>query len=190
LPQHNDYLELGLKFEIPEGWSAEQKGDIVTMGHQTIPGLIIMSFNEAESAELLKMEAMKGVLDDGVNLKTMGDFEISNDNKVSGVYEGIWDGAEVKCFVIGLVNKFGPGVNILAVTTKEVYSDQHVMEVKKIATTVVFYEPIVDPSKQILFQESEPLLWLGYSLHKSCNPKDLLFSIGYLPVLPLMPYCR
>ena len=42
-----------------------------------------------------------------------------------------------------MINSFGSGVNVLVVTSKEMFSEQHLSEVEKLAKTIEFYKPTV-----------------------------------------------
>ena len=50
---------LGISFKIPDGWVGQQSGDYLVMGHNSIPGMIIMSMHQS-NLEQLKEEAKNG----------------------------------------------------------------------------------------------------------------------------------
>ncbi len=134
------FQELGLSFEIPSGWTGKLQDEYYLLGHQTIPGLMILSQNSSTTAKGLKSLATRGIFEEGVELKPEGDFRLVGTNKVEGYYKGTFDGAEVKCFAVGLINSQGSGMNIMIVSTNELFSDIHVSEAKKLAGSVKFFE--------------------------------------------------
>lgn len=141
LPPHVEFEELGLSFDIPTGWSGQIEGDYIYLGHQTIPGLMILSENNSKNTADLKILAEQGINDQAVNLKPIGDFSTIGNNRVEGMYEGMFDGASAKCYAIGLINGLGKGVNVLLVADASVYSDQeHKAEARKMANSIRFFE--------------------------------------------------
>lgn len=134
------FQELGLSFELPEGWNGQIQEEYYLVGHETMPGLMILFKNSATSAADLKASAQQGIYDEGVQLKPSSDFELKGSNKIEGFYEGIFDGAQVKCFGAGIINSKGSGITILMITTKDQFTDRHISEAKKLASSVEFYE--------------------------------------------------
>jgi len=132
--------EIGLDFDIPEGWTGNQYEDYFLLGHKTLPGLIILSQNEAKSAQELKELALKGIVDEGVNLQPKGAFILQSGERVQGEYQGTFQQEKVRAFAIGLINGLGAGINIIVLTSEEKFTSQHIDEALKIAASVKFYE--------------------------------------------------
>jgi len=139
--------ELGLSFEIPEGWTGQRQGDYFIMGHSTLAGMIVMSNHNAKSTAELKRSALQGIMEEGVALQVSGELSISK-NSVSGHYEGLYNGTQAKGYAIGLINELGLGISILILTESSMFTEKHISEVKKLANTVHFYEA-VESSKTI-----------------------------------------
>lgn len=139
-PQQINLPEIGLSFTIPEGWTGEQQGEAILLGHHTIPGLIILFQNTAKSAEELRALAVKGIVDVELDLKAKGEFILQSAERVQGEYEGVLQGNKVKAFAIGLINGLGSGMNIVIVTSEDKFTEQHIDEASKIATSVTFSE--------------------------------------------------
>ncbi len=140
LPKQVDLQELGLKFEIPDGWSGQPGDESILLGHQSIPGMMILTLSESKDATTLKSLAEKGIHDQGVDLKPTGDFKLKGNNRVEGMYEGTFDGTMVKVYAIGLINGYGNGMNIYVLTEPEKFTNQHKSEANKLATSVQFYQ--------------------------------------------------
>lgn len=134
------FQELGLSFELPEGWNGQIQEEYYLVGHETMPGLMIIFQNSAANTKELKASAQQGIYDEGVQLKPSSGFELKGSNKIEGFYEGIFDGAQVKCFGVGIINSKGSGITILMITTKDQFTDRHISEAKKLASSVVFSE--------------------------------------------------
>lgn len=138
LSQQVDLPELGLIFEIPDGWSGQVDGDYILLGHTTIPGLMILSTNTAKSIPELEQLAAQGIVDEGVKLDVDGEFKAAGNNRLQGFYKGTFDDVAVKCYAIGLINGLGRGMNILILTETYKFTEQHKAEANTLASSVVF----------------------------------------------------
>jgi len=132
-----DLPKYGVSFQVPEGWVTQMEEEYIFMGHQTIPGLIIIFENTAESAEELKANAEEGLYDEGVSLKPESRFEIA-ENKVSGTDTGYFQGSEVKAYAVGLISRVGSGFTAIVLTETGVFGDIHVQEMNKLVESVHF----------------------------------------------------
>lgn len=133
-----DLPELGLRFEIPKDWTGDQYGDYIILGHQSIPGLMVLSQNHSKSGKELQELAMKGIVDEGVNLQPKENFILQSSERVQGEYEGVFRGEKVRAFAIGLINGLGSGMNIIILTTPDKFEKTHIEEASKLAASVKF----------------------------------------------------
>ncbi len=131
--------ELGLSFVIPQGWSGGVKGDLYLLGHNSIPGLIVLSQNSSQSARELKTLALKGISAEGIELSPKGEFKLKGNDRVEGFYEGIFNGSRVKVYAIGLINRLGSGINIHVMTQSGKFRETHIREAEKLAESVNFF---------------------------------------------------
>lgn len=139
LPRHVNLQEFGLSFDIPPGWTGQVQGDYIILGHQSIPGLMILFENKTSDAVALKRLAMQGIRDEGIQLNATGNFSVNN-NSVRGMYQGIFSGAQVKSYAIGLINGLGSGINIFILTETNKFSQAHKAEAEKLAKSVKFFK--------------------------------------------------
>jgi len=140
-PQPIDYPELGVKFIIPMGWTGQEQGDVILLGHQSIPGMMFLFGNTSEDVETMKKKAMEGIHEGGIQLQPKGNFTILSETRTEGNYEGTYDGVPVTAFAIGLINKKGSGLNILILTETKVFTKTHILEANKLADSVKFFTP-------------------------------------------------
>ena len=84
---------------------------------------MVLSANTAStSIGELEQLASQGIVDEGVRLYPEGEFTNTGNTRLHGFYKGTFNGTEVKCFAIGLINGTGKGMNILILTeTRQVY---------------------------------------------------------------------
>ncbi|MDB4293583.1 hypothetical protein N9954_09270 [Maribacter sp.] len=151
LPKHVALEELGLNFEIPDGWSGGIQDDYILLGHQTIPGMIILLQHHSKTAKELKSLAAQGISEDGVTLSPSSEFEIANDTRVEGYYEGLYNGTPIKAFAVGLINAFGSGLSLLIFTETNKFTSVHEQEANKLLKTVHFSAPKAENNDQVQF---------------------------------------
>ncbi len=125
LYSHVEFQELGLSFDIPQGWKGQLTDAAVILGHYRLAGLMILTENQSQTAKDLKKLAMEGLADDGVQLTPVEEFDLIGENRVEGFYQGTFSGFQVKAYAIGLIN----GMNIVILT-----------EAKQLTGSVKFYQ--------------------------------------------------
>lgn len=140
LPQHVEFQELGLRFDIPNGWTGQISGDYVVLGHNTVPGIMVLFENNSPDANSLKTLAEQGIYTDVAALSSLGTFNVVATNRVEGMYQGLFDGTNAKGFAIGLINGLGKGLSILIVTEANKFTESHKVEAKKLANSVTFFQ--------------------------------------------------
>ncbi|MCW5518630.1 hypothetical protein J1N09_02180 [Aureitalea sp. L0-47] len=138
--QKIDLPDFGLSFTIPEGWTGGEQDDYIVLGHQSIPGLMVLSENSSADAKSLKQLAMQGLRDSGIDFQPKEEFNLISDSRVEGIYEGNFNGSQATAYAIGLINGYGKGMNIMVITETSVYSEQHQNEARKLANSVKFYQ--------------------------------------------------
>lgn len=140
LPQHIELQELGLSFDIPQGWTGQLEGEYIILGHTTIPGIMILSQNNSKSTQEMINFAMQGIQEEGVQLRPVGQFAPKGNNRAEGTYTGWFNGSQVKAYAIGIINKLGSGINILILTEAGLFNQSHKVEANKLAGSVRFYQ--------------------------------------------------
>lgn len=138
--QKIDLPDFGVSFTIPAGWNGEEQGDYIVLGHQTIPGIMLLSGNTSKSADELKRQAEQGLMDEGVVLRSDGEFIVRSENRVEGNYKGSFNGASVKAYAVGLINRMNSGMNVMILSEESVFSEKHKSEVNKLIGSVQFYK--------------------------------------------------
>lgn len=154
MAQQMDLKELGVRFEIPDGWTGGVQGDYLLLGHETIDGMMILFQNNGKTAHELRSLAMQGIMEEGVALSPLEDFQIINSTRVEGNYVGRYNGTPVKAFAVGLVNSLGSGLSFLILTETGRFTDIHANEANKLLETVAFYQPLRENNKEVQFWKS------------------------------------
>jgi len=126
LTGHVNYEQIGIEFDIPDGWFGQEMNDMVVLGSNTIPGVIIISTHENTKAQL-EAEAKNPIVDNaGTNLRLSGELAELSANAVGGAFTGAMEYQPAKAYIIGIANPHGGyGVNIVAASTSQTYSAEH-----------------------------------------------------------------
>jgi len=140
LPQHVEFEELGLSFDIPNGWTGQIDGEYVILGHNSVPGIMVIFENNSPDANSLKSLAEQGIYTEAASLSADGNFTITASNRVEGMYKGFFNGSNVKSFAIGLINGLGKGMSIVILTETNKFSEAHKVEASKLANSVKFFQ--------------------------------------------------
>ncbi|MGF1638204.1 MAG: hypothetical protein ACFCUU_14085 [Cyclobacteriaceae bacterium] len=134
--------ELGMEFMIPDEWTGQETGEGILLASSSIPGFLFISVHEYESLAELEKEALQGIRDGiSTNLSLNGSIEKIDANSLGLQYTGTLEGHPAKVYAIGIINKHGYGITILAATDPEKYTAQYKQLATNIASSFRFYEP-------------------------------------------------
>ena len=140
LPQQVDFQELGIRFDIPPGWTGYLEGEAIVMGHSSIPGMMIMIENPSTSMAQLRQLAAEGINEPAIRLSPMGEFTERGQHRLEGEYQGMFNGQAVRAYALALIDGQGKGVSIISLTTTQQYGQQQQVEANKLAESVRFYQ--------------------------------------------------
>ena len=127
LSGHVDYNELGISFDIPTGWIGQETDDMVLLGSNTIPGLIVIQPHQYSIGEL-RQQAIEGLDEgNGTVLRLNGILQNIKSNAIGGEFSGTLEYETAKSYILGVSNPYGKGtgVMILAITTPDQYSSAY-----------------------------------------------------------------
>jgi hypothetical protein len=136
-----DYPSLGVSFTYPDVWQVSESGDFLVLTSHSEIGLAVLTVNEATDVTQLKASADEGIFDEGVSLRRSGNFQKVGIEGLGAEFSGTFQGTPAKAFVAGVINPFGKGVTIIALTTNEAYGSKQVALVNTLAQGLNFAEP-------------------------------------------------
>ena len=136
-----DYPYLGIQFSVPSGWQGGESEEAYLMGSNTEPGLLAIFVNDAQTPADLKAETDNGIIDDDLQLARSSDFVQVGAQGLGAQFSGYADGQAARAFIIGLINPFGQGLTIAAITSKEQYSGRYQELALALANSVAFAAP-------------------------------------------------
>jgi len=144
-----EYPYLGIQFTIPQNWVGQETEVGYILGSNTEPGFILLLTHEARTLEALKQEARNGLIDEnGTMLQLSGNLEELSDHGVGGTFEGTVEFQPARSYIAGVINPFGKGVSVLAVTDQKNYSKRYAELAKEVATSLKFAHPKESPVAQ------------------------------------------
>ncbi len=143
-----DYPYLGVSFQVPAGWQGQEGDGVFLMGHQSIPGLLLISSVEAASLQQMQQEAQSGFVEpaSGTNLQLASTIESIGQNAIGGEFAGTLENQQAKAYIIGVFNTSGgESATIMAVTLANMYDARHKSAAMEVYKSFRFYPPVVPP---------------------------------------------
>jgi hypothetical protein len=127
----------GFTFPIPAGWVHQQQGDVVVLGHNTIPGLILVMPHYASNMDEIRSIMQNGITDENMQLFPAGSLQKMADNILAGEFKGTFQYQQVKAHcVVTLAPNGGSGAFIIAMTTPQQYGQGLIKPADTIARNV------------------------------------------------------
>ena len=133
---------LGVEFSAPEGWQYQKNEIGYLMGHNTIPGLIIVTSSLYTTLAEMKQGAYEGIQDEaGTALRLDGEIITFSNNGIAGNFVGTLNWEQAKAYIIGIVNPMGGnGVSCMIITTPEYYNATYKSTIEQVAASVKFFK--------------------------------------------------
>jgi len=136
------YPYLGIQFTIPQDWFGRETEVGYILGSNTEPGFILLITHEARTIEALKQEAGNGLIDDaGTMLQLSGELEELGDQGVGGTFDGTVEYQTARSYIAAVINPFGKGVMVMAVTDQKSYSKRYAELAQAVASSLQFAHP-------------------------------------------------
>jgi len=137
----------GFSLTVPAGWKVHQEPAGALLGHDDIAGLIMVLPHSAGSLAQVREEMLQGLVEQGVELRVVGQLDQVLKNALGGACEGFVDGQQAKGRVLGVVSPSGGGAYVIAVSTPAAYRKELALAADQIAKGMQF--PKVDASELV-----------------------------------------
>lgn len=163
-----EFPQIGLSFQVPQGWIGQEGDGLYFITHNSIPGMIlIIPHTNPLSADEMIAESSAGLqFSEGTFLKPIGDLSKFNDHTIGGEFEGSFDYNPAKAFIIGMSNPKGNGITIISVTSSEAYK------------TSIYKGFALDVQSSVVFSEVEAVANTGNGSAASGTLKDWNYQLG------------
>ncbi|MEO1054757.1 MAG: hypothetical protein AAFX87_29260 [Bacteroidota bacterium] len=136
-----DYLYLGVKFTIPQGWQGQETEGAFMIASYNHAGFIALIPHESKSIGELEREAKKGVAEDNIYLNLSSALSKFGAEGIGGEFSGTIEGTPAKAYILGVVNPFGYGVTVVAATDVSNYSSKYKQWAEQVASSLQFRTP-------------------------------------------------
>jgi hypothetical protein len=128
----------GFSFVPPSGWTHQKTAEGFMMGHNSIPGLILVFPHMLENMQQVQQEMNKGIQEEGSYLTISGSVSKQADNIFAADYTGVMDGTQVKARGFGTLSPYGGGAFILAVSTPDKLGQEIITDASAIANGLIY----------------------------------------------------
>jgi hypothetical protein len=151
---HEPYF--GVDFTVPEGWNYQRTEIGYILGHNTIPGIIIVMGNDYKTIQEVEAAAMQGIQDaNGTYLMPSDQIVPFGKNGRAGNFNGYLEGQQVSAYLISLVSTSdGKGVTMMAAASPNLFDEDHVYALEALGKSVRFIKketpPVVEEWKKSL----------------------------------------
>lgn len=128
----------GFKLIPPAGWTHQQALDGIILGHNTIAGIILVFPHMLKDMQGVQQELYKGIQEEGSYLSINGNLSTLENNILSGDYNGVMDGQQVKAKGFGTLSPYGGGAFVIAVSTPDKLGYEIVRDAQTIASDLIY----------------------------------------------------
>ncbi len=136
-----DYSQLGIQFDIPDGWSGGETNGVVLLSNPHETGILLISSNPYSKSQLVQRVEDGIVNENGTNLLLHRFLENLSDLAVGGVFSGLFEGVPAAAYIVGIENPFHTtGVTITGVAAIDRYSSALEITCKAIFHSVKFHK--------------------------------------------------
>lgn len=155
----------GFSFRLPAGWKCQHDANGAVLGHDTVPGLILVLPHTQTSLEQVRTQLREGLTEQGTQLALSGELKPLGKNAIIGDYRGTFNGETALAIGIGIVSTNGGGAYVIALSTPEKFGK----EIKAAAETLA-------ASVQVPKQDASDLarLFVGSWTSVSANSQTTL----------------
>ena len=133
-------------FDAPQGWQYQKDMNGATLGHNTVPGLILLFPHELKTISELKIQMQQGLNEDEGYLQLQGKLHTMGKNTLVGDYTGIYQMQQVKAKGYGTFSPYSGGAFVIAMSTPQSYSSQLLAAGKAIVKSIRYKK--IDNSKR------------------------------------------
>ncbi|KPM30709.1 Hypothetical protein I595_3206 [Croceitalea dokdonensis DOKDO 023] len=150
------YPQLGLSFEIPEGWSGQEIDNGYLMGSDTTPGFILVTTHDLTTISAIQKE-LSQKFEIGPNSKffPVGAFETIDSKTVGNTFTGTISGTNAKAFICGVLNVYGLGLTIISAASEGLFSNSLREKSLEVAKSAYFENPDLETENSINYSEAK-----------------------------------
>lgn len=126
----------GFRFSLPAGWKGAQQEGTFLLGHDSIPGMILVWGHQLPSPSALVQTLSQGYQEEGILLQPLTPLEPAGKNACLGNFQGYAQGQMVVARVAGVSFPGGGGVYVAGLANPQVFQPALAQAVETIARGV------------------------------------------------------
>jgi hypothetical protein len=114
----------GFKFRPPMGWKFSKDHNGAILGHDTVPGMIVVFPHRQSNLEAVAQQMQEGLVEEDFYLVPSTQLQQKGSNLLSGECAGTWQGQQARGRSIGTLSPHGGGAYVLAITSPDKYGKE------------------------------------------------------------------
>jgi len=130
----------GIKFDLPQGWVSQQNMQGAIVGHNTIPGMVLVIPHLSENLQQMQGEMQQGVNEGGSQLMPDGGLQQISQNVLAGDFSGVADGTQVKARSFGIFSPNGGGAYVIALSTPDKFGKELLSAAESMVQSVQYFK--------------------------------------------------
>lgn len=137
-----NYDHLGIRFQIPAGWLGQEMEGGILLGHNSIPGLVLVTLHEHNSLAALQQDARIGINEaNGTSLNLASQIQTLDQQTIGGEYAGTIEWTPAKAYALSTLNPHGSGLTVFAAASADAYNDSYRQLALQIKQSIRFSKP-------------------------------------------------
>lgn len=131
----------GFSFQVPAGWKHQYDAAGALLGHETIPGMLLVLPHTVGTIQELESLMQQGLEEEGITLMLAGQISPAGKNMLSSTYSGEYQGQQVQAKGYGLLSPQGGGAYVIALCTPENYGKKLEAAAEALVRSVRYPKP-------------------------------------------------
>ncbi len=161
----------GFRFNVPAGWKIKKEAAGAILGHDTIAGAILVFPHTAASMQEVQQQMQQGLSEENSELRPEGNIGRIGENGVGGIYQGRYQGQQVKARGIGTFSPGGGGAYILGISTPEKFSGELAQAADSLARSL-------EPARVEVSEVMQYFVGTWFSYTKNTSNEVTLYADG------------
>lgn len=131
----------GFQFIAPDGWLTRRGPEGYLLGHNAIPGMILLLPHDMSTMEQVRAQMRQGLVEESAQLLPADPIRALGPNRAGVALKGTIQGQPARAYAVGVLSERGGGVFILSGTSADAYGDQYQRFAEQMAASMSFFAP-------------------------------------------------
>jgi len=135
----------GYKFNAPAGWKWKSDHSGAMLGHDTIPGMILVIPHHEKDLQSVGRQLSQGLQEEDLTLAASSRVSQTGNGVLNCDITGVAQGQRVKGRAYGTVSPYGGGAYVLGVTTPEKFGEGIAEAARAISSSLSYFKVDITP---------------------------------------------